>query len=322
MSTHSDLVTQLNALLRLTNTEIMIAETRRGQATTDDIERELAANADKARERVRMISDSIRDIGAVPDVVGVATGRLAAAAKTAAEQGQDVTEALLGDLALEHQLLDRTRLAMMLAQQLNVRGPQRTLERLERAHNATIEWLMTRLAEIAEGGPVALRPTTMQTVVGVSRRLSTFPTRNLAGTVNRSIAGVGRAREQTADAVRTNADRVRQLAVAAADIWTAGRDASLKRTEEIADERGDTSRAKAVNRRRRELGAVDGSELPIRRYDVMTVDTATSRIDRLTSADDVRAVLAYESQHKARKGVLDAARARLQQLAGELAAAS
>lgn len=108
MSTKSALVSQLNALLRLTNTEIMIAESRRGQATTSDIERELAANADKGRERAELLSTSIRDLGGVPDVVGVAAGRLSASAKATIEQGQDLLEALLGDLALEHELLDRT----------------------------------------------------------------------------------------------------------------------------------------------------------------------------------------------------------------------
>ena len=43
---------------------------------------------------------------------------LAATAKAAAEQGQDLTDTLLGDLALEHELLDRARFAKMLAEQL------------------------------------------------------------------------------------------------------------------------------------------------------------------------------------------------------------
>src|SRR5918993_29086 len=108
MSTTSELLTQLNALLRLTNTEIMIAETRRAQATTPAIEREL---------------------------------------------------------------VDRPRLAAMIADHLEARAARRTLDRLEVAHTATIEWLMTRLAEVAVGGPVALRPTPLQSAVGFGRRL-------------------------------------------------------------------------------------------------------------------------------------------------------
>jgi bacterioferritin (cytochrome b1) len=312
----------LNALLRLTNTEIMIAETRRAQATTDDFERELAQNADKGRERAEMITGSIRDLGGIPDVLGVAAGRFAASAKATMEQGQDLVDALLGDLALEHELLDRTRFATMIAEQLDVRAPRRTLERLEVAHTATVDWIMTRLAEVAGGGPVALRPTTIQSVVGLGRRLGTMPARNVSATVNRSIDGAGRARRQAVESVQANGARVRELVEAAGEIWTAGRDASLKRTEQIAGERGDTSRARAVNRRRRELGAVDGEELPIRGYDRLRADQAIARINRLEDADDVRAVLAYETQHKARKGVLEASRDRAEALAAQLAAAS
>ena len=322
MSTKTALVTQLNALLRLTNTEIMIAEARRAQATTSDIERELAANADKARERAGLLTTSIRDLGGVPDVVGVVTGRLAASAKATLEQGQDLVEALLGDLALEHELLDRTRLAAMIADHLEERAPRRTLERLEVAHSTTVEWLMTRLAEVAVGGPTALRPTPLQSVVGFGRRVGTLPARNVSGSVNRSIDGAGRAGRQAVDTVRANGARVRELIEAAGEIWTAGRDASLKRTEQIADERGDTDRALAVNRQRRALGAVDSEELPIRGYDRLRADEVIARITRLGDTDDVRAVLAYETQHKARKGVLEASRQRAEQLAAQLATAS
>ncbi len=40
-----------------------------------------------------------------------------AAAKVSLEQGLPLTEGLFGDLALEHQLLERTRFAKMLAEQ-------------------------------------------------------------------------------------------------------------------------------------------------------------------------------------------------------------
>ena len=132
----------------------------------------------------------------------------------------------------------------------------------------------------------------------------------------------GRAGRQAAESVRANGERVRELVEAAGEIWTAGRDASLKRTEQIADERGDTARARSVNRRRRDLGAVDADELPIRGYDSLRSDAVISRIDRLSSIDDVRAVLAYETANKGRKGVLEAAQSRVDALASDLAAAS
>src|SRR6478735_2277737 len=99
-----------------------------------------------------LLADSIRDLGGIPDVVGVAAGRFTAAAKAALEQGQEFIEAILGDLALENELLARTRVAAMIAEHLEVRSVRRTLERLERAHSETVDWLMTRLAEVAAGG--------------------------------------------------------------------------------------------------------------------------------------------------------------------------
>jgi len=122
--------------------------------------------------------------------------------------------------------------------------------------------------------------------------------------------------------VQTNAKRVRELVEAAGEIWTAGRNASLKRTEQIAGERGNRGQARAVNQRRRELGAVDAGELPIRGYDNLRADVASTRIGRLTDVEDVRSVLAYETAHKARKGVIQAAQRNLDERVAELAAAS
>jgi hypothetical protein len=171
-------------------------------------------------------------------VVGVAVGRVSAAVKASTEQGQVLTDALLGDLALEHELLDRTRLARMIAEHSKETKTLKVLDRLEDAHTATIDWLMTRLAEVAVGGPTGLRPTTMQSVVGVSRRATQFPVQQAAATLNRSADVVGRLRQRTVEAVATNVDRARELVDAAGDIWTAGRDATLKRTEEVAEQRG------------------------------------------------------------------------------------
>ena len=204
MSTRTDLVSQLNALLRLTHTEIMVAETRRAQAATRDIERELDANADKARQRSLLLVDAIRDLGGVPDVLGVAAGRFAATAKATTEQGQDLVEALLGDLALEHQLLDRARLASMLADVAGETATKRTLERLETAHTATIDWLMTRLGEVAVGGPAALRPTPMQTVVGPDAgSAASLPATSLSLPTARSIWPSGFAATPPTASART-----------------------------------------------------------------------------------------------------------------------
>jgi bacterioferritin (cytochrome b1) len=282
----------------------------------------LAANANKGKERAQLLTDAIKDLGSLPDVVGAAAGRVSAAVKVSTEQGQDLTEALLGDLALEHELLDRTRLARMIAEESNETKTLKVLARLEDAHTATIDWLMTRLAEVAVGGPTGLRPTTMQSVAGVSRRATQFPAQQAAATLNRSADVVGRLRQRTVEAVATNVERARELVDAAGDIWTAGRDATLKRTEEVAEQRGARSTARNVNSARRGLGAVDASELPISGYDALNADTVIARIGRLGDADDVRTILAYETANKHRKGVTAAARHQLEQVVSQLAAVS
>ena len=60
----------------------------------------------------------------------------------------------------------------------------------------------------------------------------------------------------------------------------------------------------------------------MRGYDSLSVADANRRIERLTDADDVRAMLAYEAANKARKSVVSNARRRLEAIASELAAAS
>ena len=181
------LLSQLNALLRLTQTETMIAETRRAQATSERIERELRANTEKCNRRTELITEAIRDLGSLPDLVGSAVARAGTLAKLSAEQGQPLEDALLSDLLLEHQLLDRTRFARMLAEQTSAPAKvTRVLDRLEVAHTATIEWLMQRFAEIAVGGPPALRPSPIQSAVGASIRLTQFPARQ---------AGIDRLRD-------------------------------------------------------------------------------------------------------------------------------
>src|SRR4051794_23188815 len=124
------LITQLRMLLQLTQTEASIAETRTAQARTEAVRRELEQNARNAEERAEALQDALRDLGGVPDVVGPVLGRLGAMVKTPLEQTDPLDEALLQDLALEHQLLDRARYLKALA---------------EAAENASVERLADRL---------------------------------------------------------------------------------------------------------------------------------------------------------------------------------
>jgi bacterioferritin (cytochrome b1) len=322
MSTRNDLVAQLNALLRLTQTETTVTEARRTQATTEPIERELARSVQSARDRAELLGKALRDLDAVPDVVGAATGRLAGSVKVSVDRGMTLTDALLGDLALEHDLLSRARLAKMMAERLGETSTVKALDRIESAHTATIDWLMTRLGEIAIDAPPSLRPTAVQAVAGFGRRLTALPATQAAQILNRGVDLTARIGRRTAEAISVNADRSRQLLDAASEIWTAGRDAALKRSEETAAQQGARRTAREVNQVRRELGALSADELPIRNYDSLSAADAVSRIGRLRDADDARAVFAYEAAHKQRKSVTGAAQQRLQELAADLAAAS
>jgi len=156
------LLAQLRAVLDLTNTEIQVAETRLAQARTEAVQRELSQNAANGRARAQRIESAIRELGGFPDVIGPFIGRAAAAVKALTEQAQPFDEALLGDLALEHQLLDRSRYLKALAVAAQRKDVQELADRLITAHSATVAWLTTVLAEDALGGPAALRRTPIQ----------------------------------------------------------------------------------------------------------------------------------------------------------------
>ncbi len=315
-----ELIGELNALLRLTQTEAMIAQIRRSQARDEATEKELAQNASNCEDRARRLTQSIRDLGGVPDVFGAAVGRAAAVAKAQVEQGQPLAEALLGDLSLEHQLLDRARFARVLAETADERKVVRLMERLETAHSATVEWINTRLAEHAVGGPTAIRPTPVQAAVGVSRRVATFPARQAFESVNRSIVALGDLQEQAEESLKTTVDRVRRVAGAVGEAWTAGRDAMLERGEAVASAEGAGRTAKALHRSRVDLGALKADELPIKRYPDLNVTTVVNRLQRLTDPEQVRSVLNYEQATKNRKGVVTAAQAQLEEVANQVAA--
>lgn len=60
------LINQLRAVLELTHAEILVAETRTGQAGTAAVRRELAQNARNAGERAAAVEEAIRDLGGFP----------------------------------------------------------------------------------------------------------------------------------------------------------------------------------------------------------------------------------------------------------------
>ena len=112
---NAELISQLNTLLRLTAHEAATARARVSQATTDATRKELLENARNCDLRADALRQAVRDLGGAPDALGVALGKAAAAAKLPLEQTLPITEALLSDLALEHQLFDRARFVKVLA---------------------------------------------------------------------------------------------------------------------------------------------------------------------------------------------------------------
>ena len=166
MTDNDKIINQLRALVLLSQTEEQIARTRVSQARTDAVRRELNQNADNAADRTKAITDELRALGGVPDVVTPAVGRLAATIKATFEQVVPLEEALLQDLSLEHQLLDRATYVKVLAESAELPKVRHLAERLITAHKATVEWLTVVLAEEALGGPAALSPPRLQRVAG------------------------------------------------------------------------------------------------------------------------------------------------------------
>ena len=309
---------QLRALLQLTQTEAQIAQARVGQARTDAVRRELTENGRNAEERARVIGDALRELGGYPDVVTPVVGRVSAFVKTALEQVEPLSEALLQDLQLEHQLVDRARYLKALGTAGDQPKIVKLADRLVGAHSATVDWLTTVLAEDALGGPAALASTPLQRAAGVTSRVVNLPGRVAVQGVNRYVHTVTRTAEQARNRVSVLGERAAGFADGAREVLTSGRDASLQRAERVAQREGNRETAEAVHETRRNLGALEASELPIKGYDNLSTTNAIAAIKKLTEVEDVRAVLAYEEAHKARGSVVSAAQTRVAALAKEV----
>jgi hypothetical protein len=317
MSHNTKIINQLRALVLLTQTEEQVARTRISQARTDAVRRELTQNADNAAKRSLEITEQLRTLGGVPDVVTPAIGRLGASLKATFEQVSPIEEALLTDLTLEHELLDRATYLKVLADQAQETSVRQLAEKLVDAHKATVEWLTVVLAEEAMGGPAALVATPLQKVAGSVVRTVNVPVRFFANTVNTVVDSVHHAGEETSDSVRGAVGRAAALADAARETLTAGRSASLRRAEQIARRDGNKDAADAAKSAREELGDISADELPIKNFDQLAVGDAVKAIKGLTAPHDIRVVIRYEETHKDRSNVVSAAQTTLAGLAKE-----
>lgn len=308
------LLTQLRTLHLLTHAETQVAETRIAQARTEAVRKELTENAQNCRVRAIAIEEAIRGLGGLPDVVGPVLGRATTAVKSLAEQAQPFDEALLGDLALEHQLLDRARYVKALATADGNSSIVSLADKLIKAHSATVEWLTTVIAEEALGGPAALRRTPLQAATGVAVRLINTP-------VTWSTRGLDRA----IDVARSTRPRIESLLTrgahagdVAAKTLGASRDSALETAERVSRREGATSTAGTLHRVRTASGVLTADELPIEDYDTLNVSSAVAAVKELTEASDIRAVVAYEEAHKNRHGVVSAAQTRLAAIAQDV----
>jgi hypothetical protein len=308
------LLAQLRTVLDLTHTEIQIAETRVAQARTEAVARELTQNAANARDRAAAIEKAIRDLGGYPDVVGPFLGRAAAAVKALTEQAEPFDEALLGDLALEDQLLDRSRYIKALAVAAKRTDVVELADRLITAHAATVEWLTTVLAEDALGGPAALRRTPLQAVTGVAVKLANLPGLWTARGVDRLVDALRNVRPNVDGLI----DRGAHAGELAGRVIAGSRDAALAAAEDITRGDGAEQTADALRALRSASGALDASELPIAGYDELAVPEAVSAVKDLSDPADIRVIVAWEEAHKNRQRVVSAAQTRLAAIAQEV----
>jgi DNA-binding ferritin-like protein len=316
------IINQLRALVLLTQTEEQIARTRVTQARTDAVRRELEQNAHHAAERTRAITEQLRALGGVPDVVTPAVGRLAAVLKATFEQAEPLEEALLQDLQLEHQLLDRATYLKALAQKAEMPKVRQLAERLVTAHEATVEWLTVVLAEEALGGPAALQPTPLQRVAGAAANAAIAPYRFAANRVNEALDTAQQRRDAAGERLQDVAGRAGQLTDAVRETLTVGRAATLRRAERVARRDGNSEVADTAKKAREELGDVSADELPIENYDSLSAADAVKAVKQLTTPRDVNVVIRYEETHKDRSNVASAAQTQLAALAKEVVGVS
>jgi hypothetical protein len=317
VTANAKILNQLRALVLLTQTEEQVARTRVAQARTDAVRRELNQNADHAAERTEALTEQLRALGGVPDVVTPAIGRLSAVLKATFEQAEPLEEALLQDLQLEHQLLDRATYLKVLADQAELPKVRQLAERLITAHQATVEWLTVVLAEEALGGPAALQPTAFQRVAGGAANVAIAPYRFWANRLNETVDTVAQRRDRAEGRLGDVAEEANQLISAGRETLAVGRSASLRRAERIARREGRRDEADAVKAAREELGDVSADELPIKGYDSLSQPDAIKAVKELKTAHDINVIIRYEETHKNRSHVTSAAQTQLAALAKE-----
>jgi hypothetical protein len=247
-------------------------------------------------------------------VLGPILGRAAAAVKALTEQAEPFDEALLGDLALEDQLLDRSRYIKALAVAAKQPDVEKLADRLITAHSATVAWLTTVLAEDALGGPAALRRTPLQAATGAAVKLANLPLTWSTRSVDRALEFLRSARPAIDDAVSRGA----RAGEVASKALAASRDGALASAEKVIRREGADEAADILHSARAATGVLDADELPIPGFDELNVTEAVAAVKDLTDSADIRAIVAYEEANKNRARVISAAQTRVAAIAQEV----
>lgn len=299
------LITQLRVLGQLTRAEAQVARLRVTQASSDAVRAELRQNAADADERAARIAGTLHELGALPDPVTPLIGRVAALVRGALEQAQPLDEAVLGDLALEHQLCERARYVAALADAVGRPRVRELAEHLMAAHTETLQWLTALLADLGAGRPAALGASPLQQVAAQVTHAANAPARGALDTVADATVTV-------TDATGTAVAGTVPGATAAAGADTAAH--ALHRSADAAEEVADA--ADTAQRTADAAAAVEGvagttpAEPPISGFADLPAHAAVAALRALDDPRDVEAMREFEQAHGNRPAVVEAARLR------------
>jgi hypothetical protein len=293
MTETATLITQLRVLAQLTRTEAQVARLRVTQANTDDVRDDLRQNAADADARATRIVDTLNDLGALPDPVTPLIGRVATLVRGAVEQTQPLDEALLGDLALEHQLRDRARYVAALAEAAGLPAVQALAADLEAAHTETVHWLTRVLTDLA-GGHAALNASPLQRVAAQVTRAANSPARPALD-------------EAAATVSHTVSDAAGQVADTAVSAVSTGRDVAARTVDQVTRLLPGTGAPETDDA---PGGDTEPAAPPISGFADLPPHVAVAALRALDNFRDVAAMLEFEQSHGNRPGVVAAARLR------------
>jgi hypothetical protein len=201
-----------------------------------------------------------------------------------------------------------------MAKELDSKATMHLAERLEKAHQATVEWLTTVLAEEALGGPAALRATPVQAVAAGAYRVAVLPGRWTLERINTAAERLSQSTEQVRNRITEFRGKAAQFSESAADVLGSSAEAAVRTGEKRV--RANSEKAgEAIDEARHKTGNVSADQLPIKNYEQLSAGAAAEAVKGLTKAEDIRLVIRYEEAHRSRSSVVSAAQTTLARIA-------